>query len=245
MTKRLFFLAVDLIGSNLFATPQVLFLCNDTTGIVQQTGQFVAGSTHEVTFRLTDGAWSDTGVYSITIKPDGMYDSAPFVLIAGASFTVAAADLEVSVNLNLSELYTYLGKADARSVMFELADASSAYVVRHRIVINNSVRRPGDTAPANPATNTYTDAEIDARINAIPAGVTPVASPIDGWTVQCTSAGQIAIGPIPAVYMVQMITEYPDATTLSTQDYLLLWDASESALRKVSLATLLTSINAQ
>lgn len=244
MWKSIIAAVMMFAAASAMATPTVLFSVADASGMTQQTGQLVAGSSHVVTFRLADGAWDDTATYSLTIKPDGRYDDDAFVLMTGASFDVSAADLTVTIDLNIAELYTYLGRADSRTVMFELADASSAYVVRHRVIVSNSVRRPTDTAPANPAENTYTDAEVDAMITAIPAGVEPVADPIDGWTVQCSDTGQIEIGPIAATQMLQDVTEYPETTTLATQDYLLIYDASAEALRKVSMSTLLTWISA-
>jgi hypothetical protein len=73
----------------------------------------------------------------------------------------------------------------------------------------------------------------------------PIASPVDGWTVECTDAGQVRIGSIPSVHVAQIVTNYPQTTTLATDDFLLLYDASAQALRSVSLNTLLTWIQAQ
>jgi hypothetical protein len=243
MTRLIAIIALLAIAAS--ATPTVVIGYSDTAGATTQTGNLVAGSQPTIVFRNASGAWATGAVYTLTIKGDGQYDATPFVLVSGAAFTKAGADLTVTVNLNVTELYTYLGRADARTAMLELSDASAIYMVRHRVIINNSVRRPTDTAPANPGANTYTDAEVDALIGAIPAGVTPVASAVDGWTVQTDAVGQIEMGPFASVLMCQVLTEYPETTTLATGDYLLVWDASESALRKVSLATLLTWIQAQ
>lgn len=227
------------------ATETVTFSVSGTTGVSTYAGQIVAGTTQTFVFQKTDGAWASGATYRLTVKADGRYDDAPFALVSGTAFTAAGATLSVDVDLNVAELYTYLGRADARMLMLELADSSVAHVIRHRTPVVNSVSRPQDSPPANPDANTYTDAEIDAALAGIPAGMSPVASPIDGWTVESTGAGQIRIGAIPAVHIAQIITNYPETVTLATGDYLLLYDASESALRKVSLNTLLTWIQAQ
>lgn len=238
-------LAALLIALSALATETVTFSVSGTTGMSTLTGQLVAGSTQTLVFSRTDSAWSSQAVYRLTIKADGSYDSSPFALVSGDAFTVAGATLSVSVNLNVTELYTYLGRADARMIMLELADSTAAHVIRHRTPITNSVSRPDDTAPANLDDNTYTDAEIDAAIAAIPAGVSPISSPIDGWTVECTDAGQVRIGSIPSVYVAQIITNYPETTSLATGDYLLIYDASEEAMRKVSLNTLVAWLTVQ
>jgi len=227
------------------ATQTVVFTYNAQTGAVQQTGNLVAGGSPTLVFRQADGAWSSTAAYTLVVKATGTYDSVPFILASGGAFVVAGADLGIQVDLNTAELYAYLGRAASRTVMIELADQTATYLVRQQVIVHNSVRRPADSTPAAPALNTYTDAQVDAMIAGIPAGVSPVANPIDGWTVQSDAAGQIEIGPIPAIHMLQLITEYPETTALATGDYILLYDASESALRKVSLNTLLAWLQAQ
>ncbi len=188
------------------ATQTVLFVYNGQTGAAQQTGNLVAGGAPTVVFRQADGAWSSTAAYTLVVKATGTYDSVPFILASGGAFVVAGADLGIQVDLNTAELYAYLGRASSRTVMLELADQTATYLVRQQIVMHNSVRRPADSPPANPALNTYTDAQLDAMIAGIPAGVSPVANPIDGWTVQSDAAGQIEIGPIPAIHKVSLNT---------------------------------------
>ncbi len=226
-------------------TETVTIAVSGTTGTSTITGQLVAGHACAIVFERTDSAWSSQAVFRLTIKPDGRYDDTPFVLVSGSAFDVAGSTLTVAIDLNVAAIYTYLGKADTRMVMLELSDSTSAHVIRHRTPVLNSVSRPDDTAPANADANTYTDAEVDALIGAIPAGLSPIASPIDGWTVESTAAGQLRIGTIPAVHVAQVIDNYPETTTLATGDYILLYDASESALRKVSLNTLLAWLQAQ
>ncbi|MDT8389445.1 MAG: hypothetical protein RRC34_02940 [Lentisphaeria bacterium] len=233
------------LAASLNATETVTFAVSGTTGAATVTGQFVAGSVHTVIFSRSDSAWSSGAVYKLTVKADGRYDDAPFVLVTGDAFTVAGQTLTVSVDLLVTELYAYLGRAQSRMIMLELSDSTSAHVIRNRVPVYNSVYRPEDTPPANPAVNSYTDAEVDAAIAAIPAGMDPISDPIDGWTVESTDAGQIRIGDIPSVHITKLLTEYPETTTLATGDYLLLYDASEGALRKVSLNTLLTWITTQ
>lgn len=231
------------------ATETVTFSVSGTTGVSSVTGQLVAGANHTLVFNRTDSAWSSQAVYKLTVKADGRYTDAPFALVTGDAFEVSGQTLTVDVDLLVTEIYTYLGRANSRMLMMELSDSTTTHVLRSRIPVYNSVARPEDTAPANPATNTYTDAEIDAAIAAIPAGLAPITSPIDGWTVEATDTGQLRIGSIPSVHITQLLTEYPETTSLATADYLLIWDASAAdgagALRKVSLNNLVTWLTSQ
>lgn len=243
--RRFIVISLIALATLVRATETITFSLDQSTGRLSQTGLLVAGSTHTVRFVLASGAWDGTETYRLTLKGDGLYDDDPLVLLSGAAFTINGATMSANVDLNITELYTYLGRADARSVMLQLSNSQAAYFVQHRLIVKNSVERPTDTAPANPDTNAYTDAEVDAMIDAIPAGLAPVPSPIDGYTVECEDDGQIRTGNVAAVELLQIITNYAETTTLASGDYLVIWDASLQAHRKITLSTLVDYIITQ
>jgi len=241
--KKLVFSFCFLVAVVATATPTVTFRLSSDTGRIRQTGRLVAGTSTEVVFELQSGAWYDGGTYRLTVKPDGDYDTV-IALASGTDFTVDGDELSCTLDLNTDEAYEYLAESPRSTIMLQLSDSTSAYGLEHRLTLWNSVQRDEDSTPSSSGIAYYTAAEVDSLVNAIDAGVSPIGSPIDGWTVECTDSGQLRIGDVASTQVLHSITTYTELSSLATTDKLIVLDATDGVHKQVTLQTLLTWIAA-